>query len=177
MTLEQKEQIISMRKNGSSYSMISAYLDMPLSTVKSFIRRAKNKINLESKRTNCCKECGKPIAQIAGRKKFCSAVVSADKSGGMLIRKLSTEKQFIHSPAFTAERSLQHMEIIIENTVPTNATSKTDSSTDMLYFAARSVAETLLKNGLFSKKEYAEIDTILLEKYPSSLGRLLSENA
>ncbi|MBR7083867.1 MAG: hypothetical protein IKI37_01630 [Oscillospiraceae bacterium] len=47
----------------------------------------------------------------------------------------------------------------------------------MLYFAARSVAETLLKNGLFSKKEYAEIDTILLEKYPSSLGRLLSENA
>ena len=73
MTLEQKEQIISMRKNGSSYSMISAYLDMPLSTVKSFIRRAKNKINLESKRTNCCKECGKPIAQIAGRKKilFC----------------------------------------------------------------------------------------------------------
>ena len=69
------------------------------------------------------------------------------------------------------------MEIIIENTVPTNATSKTDSSTDMLYFAARSVAETLLKNGLFSKKEYAEIDTILLEKYPSSLGKLLSENA
>ncbi|MBR7083865.1 MAG: hypothetical protein IKI37_01620 [Oscillospiraceae bacterium] len=47
----------------------------------------------------------------------------------------------------------------------------------MLYFTARSVAETLLKRGLVTREEYAEIDTILLEKYPSSLGRLLSENA
>ena len=69
------------------------------------------------------------------------------------------------------------METITENTVLTNAMSKTDSSTDMLYFTARSVAETLLKRGLVTREEYAEIDTILLEKYPSSLGRLLSENA
>ena|GEM_PF-3817597 len=69
------------------------------------------------------------------------------------------------------------MGTITENIAVTSATSKTDSNIDMHYFTARSVAEFLLKNGLFSKKEYAEINTILLEKYPSSLGRLLSENA
>ena len=69
------------------------------------------------------------------------------------------------------------METITENTVSMSATSATDSSVDMRYFMARSVAESLLKRGIISRKEYAEIDTILLEKYPSSLGRLFSENA
>ena len=69
------------------------------------------------------------------------------------------------------------METITESIAAMNVTLKTDSSTDMLYFTARSVAETLLKRGLVTREEYAEIDTILLEKYPSSLGRLLSENA
>ncbi len=68
------------------------------------------------------------------------------------------------------------METITESIAAMNVTLKTDSSTDMLYFTARSVAETLLKRGLVTREEYAEIDTILLEKYPSSLGRLLSEN-
>lgn len=39
------------------------------------------------------------------------------------------------------------------------------------------MAKTMLENGLITEEEYAEIDTILLEKYRPYLGTLLSENA
>jgi transcription initiation factor IIE alpha subunit len=48
---------------------------------------------------------------------------------------------------------------------------------DMLYHAAISMAKSMLEKGLITEKEYAEIDTILLEKYRPYLGTLLSENA
>lgn len=72
-----------------------------------------------------------------------------------------------------------------ENTAVMNATSLTDSvhineemfHAEMLYQAGISIAKTMLKNGLVTPKEYAEIDTILLKKYAPYLGTLLSENA
>lgn len=48
---------------------------------------------------------------------------------------------------------------------------------DMLYHAAISMAKSMLEKGLITEEEYAEIDTILLEKYRPYLGTLLSENA
>ena len=47
---------------------------------------------------------------------------------------------------------------------------------DMLYHMALSMAKTMLEKGLLSPKEYAEIDTILLQKYQPYLGSLFSEN-
>jgi hypothetical protein len=41
----------------------------------------------------------------------------------------------------------------------------------------RAAAESMLEKGLITEEEYAEIDTILLEKYRPYLGTLLSENA
>lgn len=55
--------------------------------------------------------------------------------------------------------------------------SKEELHNDMLYHAAISMAKTMLENGLITEEEYAEIDTILLEKYRPYLGALLSENA
>ena len=43
--------------------------------------------------------------------------------------------------------------------------------------AAISMAKSMLEKGLITEEEYAEIDTILLEKYRPYLGTLLSENA
>ncbi|HUM61703.1 MAG TPA: hypothetical protein PLA31_09745 [Clostridia bacterium] len=48
---------------------------------------------------------------------------------------------------------------------------------DMRYHATLSVAKAMLEKGLITEKEYAEIDTRLLEKYRPYLGSLLSENA
>ena len=48
---------------------------------------------------------------------------------------------------------------------------------DMLYHAALPVAKDMLEKGLITEEEYAQIDTILLEKYRPYLGTLLSENA
>ena len=48
---------------------------------------------------------------------------------------------------------------------------------DMLYHAALSIGKTMLEKGLITEEEYAEIDTILLQKYRPYLGSLLSENA
>lgn len=47
---------------------------------------------------------------------------------------------------------------------------------DMLYQMALSMAKTMLEKGLLSPEEYAEIDTILLQKYQPYLGSLFSEN-
>lgn len=47
---------------------------------------------------------------------------------------------------------------------------------DMLYHMALSMAKTMLGNGLLSPEEYAEMDTILLQKYRPYLGSLFSEN-
>ena len=54
--------------------------------------------------------------------------------------------------------------------------SKEEPHNDMLYHAAISMAKTMLEKGLITEEEYAEIDTILLEKYRPYLGTLLSEN-
>ncbi|MBR7083864.1 MAG: RNA polymerase subunit sigma-70 [Oscillospiraceae bacterium] len=75
MTQEQKEQTISMRKNGSSYSEIAQFLKISRNTVKSFCQRTGFSViseQNESSETEC-RECGKPITQITGRKKilFC----------------------------------------------------------------------------------------------------------
>jgi len=48
---------------------------------------------------------------------------------------------------------------------------------DMLYHAALSIGKTMLEKGLITVEEYAEIDTILLQKYRPYLGSLFSENA
>ena len=75
MTQEQKEKIISMRKNGSSYSEIAQFLKISRNTVKSFCQRMGSSMSkkIELPET-MCRECGKPITQITGRKKilFCS---------------------------------------------------------------------------------------------------------
>ena len=55
--------------------------------------------------------------------------------------------------------------------------SKDEFHNNMLYHAAISIAKTILENGLVTEEEYAEIDTILLEKYRPYWGTLLSENA
>ncbi len=48
---------------------------------------------------------------------------------------------------------------------------------DMLYHAARAVGLSLLERGLITEKEFAIIDTRLLEKYHPYFGILCSENA
>ena len=48
---------------------------------------------------------------------------------------------------------------------------------DMLYHAALSIGKTMLEKGLISEEEYAEMDTVLLQKYQPYMGILLSDNA
>lgn len=50
-----------------------------------------------------------------------------------------------------------------------------DYRRDMLYHAAISMGKTLLEKSLITEEEYAEIDTILLQKYKPYLGALLSD--
>lgn len=45
---------------------------------------------------------------------------------------------------------------------------------ERLYLMSLSVAKSMLRQGVISKEEFAEIDTILLKKYQPTLGTLLS---
>jgi endogenous inhibitor of DNA gyrase (YacG/DUF329 family) len=71
MTDKQKQQIITLRRNGAGYGTIASQLGVSINTVKSFCRR-----HSLATRTNgaVCEQCGKPIAQNPGRKRkrFCS---------------------------------------------------------------------------------------------------------
>ena len=42
---------------------------------------------------------------------------------------------------------------------------------DMLYHAALSIGKSMLEKGLISEEEYAEMDTVLLQKYWYCMGK------
>lgn len=64
MTEIEKSTIITMRAKGVGFSAIANELSLPLSTIKSFCRRYKDK----------CEFCGIEVEQTSGRKhkRFCS---------------------------------------------------------------------------------------------------------
>lgn len=71
MNDEQKQKIISLRRDGAGYGSIATELGISINTVKSFCRR--NSLTAP-KKSSICEECGKPITQNPGRKRkrFCS---------------------------------------------------------------------------------------------------------
>ena len=79
MTEKQKSEIIRMRENGTSFSKISEITGVSRNTIKSFCRRRnieiKENIAIEVSDVNelKCKQCGKLLNLVAGRKKpkFC----------------------------------------------------------------------------------------------------------
>lgn len=71
MTDKQKQQIITLRRNGAGYGTIASQLGVSINTVKSFCRRH----SLAAPPTDrLCEQCGRPITQNPGRKRkrFCS---------------------------------------------------------------------------------------------------------
>ena len=80
------------------------------------------------------------------------------------------------------------MVTLIENTVPTTATSQIVSKAvidvnedqferEKLYQATMSMFRSMLKNGLITEGQYTIIDTKMLEKYRPLLGTLFAEIA
>ena len=69
MKNEDIAKITSMRQQGKGAAEIAETLDLPLNTVKSYLRR-----HPETDTSRVCPQCGKPVVQKEGRKekKFCS---------------------------------------------------------------------------------------------------------
>ena len=68
MTNQEKEKILMLKAQGTSFGAIAETLGLSVNTVKSYYRR-------EGKATmNCCKQCGKPVEQKprTRQKLFCS---------------------------------------------------------------------------------------------------------
>ncbi len=80
MTNEQKTQIKQLRQSGYGYATIAESLGLTKNQVSAFCRRndlmgtkATSHIK-ERPNIGCCRNCGKPLVQVPGRKlvKFCS---------------------------------------------------------------------------------------------------------
>lgn len=71
MTEQEKQQILNLRKNGLGYKAISKRLNIPLSSVSSFIKRGNHS---KSTQISICKNCGNKLIQTKGHraKIFCS---------------------------------------------------------------------------------------------------------
>lgn len=68
----QKQMILTMRQQGSSYAEIADILSLSPNTVKSICRRSNTKVTWQG--TAICKNCGKPLVRTprAKAKTFCS---------------------------------------------------------------------------------------------------------
>ena len=74
MTNQQKNQILTLRAKGLTFTAISDAVGLPTGTVKSFCSRNKNAKPSDSKNTEgVCVYCGKPITPTPGKrvKQFC----------------------------------------------------------------------------------------------------------
>lgn len=70
-----KHSILAMRQQGASFTEIAGLLSLSPNTVKSICHRSGIQIVRNGKTdSNICKNCGKPLTQISGKKKktFCS---------------------------------------------------------------------------------------------------------
>ena len=116
-----------------------------------------------------------------------SAAQNADRHGGIHIRRRSGEERFIPSPAVIAASLSPLTATAVENTAVMIAIFLTGSGAVTAdeqrriterYALSRplSIAVEMLANRLITEQEYAEIDTILLQKYRPYLGMLFSEN-
>lgn len=80
MTNEQKYKIAELRQSGYGYANIADALGLTKNQVSAYCRRAGRTGTKAAVGTtdvpasNCCRNCGKPLMQVAGRKplKFCS---------------------------------------------------------------------------------------------------------
>lgn len=79
MTAQEKAQIAAMRHTGLSYKEIAESLQMTASKVKTYCTRnclggARAPVGRKHSETGKCEQCGKAVAQQAGRKhkRFCS---------------------------------------------------------------------------------------------------------
>lgn len=77
MKKEQKQQIITLRRNGMGYGSIASQLGISINTVKSFCHRHSLAAQADD---SVCEECGKPIAHNPGRKRS-SAAMPVETSG------------------------------------------------------------------------------------------------
>lgn len=113
------------------------------------------------------------------------AVTNAEVRGGGHIRKRSTNGRCIPLPVPAVTSRSQRMEIPSGNIVPMSATSEAGSRVVMamdkeefraekIYQVTISLVKSMRKQGIISEEDYAQIDTILLEKYRPVLGTLLA---
>lgn len=75
MEAKTKQSILMLRQQGESFAEIAKLLSLSPNTVKSICRRSSvQAMPAEERGSNVCKNCGKPLSQILGKKQktFCS---------------------------------------------------------------------------------------------------------
>ena len=193
MTNEQKYKIAEFRQSGYGYANIADALGLTKNQVSAYCRRAgltgtKAAVGTtDVPVSNCCRNCGKPLMQVAGRKpvKFCSDACRIhwwNTHPDAVEKRRST---ILHVPA--AGSPSGPMAILGGNTAATPAMFRLGSKVviavteeqfdrEKRYQASMNMFRTMLKNGLITEEQYAIIDTKMLEKDRPLLGTLFSES-
>lgn len=191
MTKEQKKQIIELRQTGYGYATIASSLGLTKNQVSAFCRRnqltgTKASVHTEDHPApNCCRNCGKQLTQTPGRKpvKFCSDTCRTHWWNSHLDK--VNRKAFYSFTCAHCGTPSRPTETTTENIALTIATSLTaleviamteeQFEREKLYQATMNVFAGMLKKGLITEKQYAIIDTKMLEKYRPLLGTLFRQ--
>ena len=111
-----------------------------------------------------------------------SARLNAVRNGGT---KTAESRLPIKSAALIAAKISLHTNTNTENIAPMPVMWLTDSTavmtmskerSEMLYQVSLFIAKNMLKQGIISDEEFAEIDSLLIEKYNPFIGKLMSRN-
>ena len=189
MTNEQKYKIAELRQSGYGYANIADALGLTKNQVSAYCRRAgltgtKAAVGTtDVPASNCCRNCGKPLMQVAGRKplKFCSDACrihwwnthpdAVDKKAFYDFTCACCGKPFraYGNTAATPAMFRLGSKVVI-------AVTEEQFDREKRYQASMNMFRTMLKNGLITEEQYAIIDTKMLEKYRPLLGTLFSES-
>ena len=111
-----------------------------------------------------------------------SARLNAGRIGGT---KTAVNHLLINYIALIAAKSSPHTSTNTENIAPMHVMWLTDSTavmdmskerSEMIYQVSLFIAKNMLKQGIISDEEFAEIDSLLIEKYNPFIGKLMSKN-
>ena len=201
MTRDQQEEIRRLRDCGEGYKRIAAMLGLSVNTVKSFCQRENAKqaalypVNTDHCHTSLpqgnvtgkavCLRCGKPVAQIPGRRKRLRRMRKGAAGARPNPQILPSCLLYCASLWYCAERS----ERSSMSVTPNKSTSKTAGvqkdqpmlthdqfQRELSYRAAISVAWRLLENKLITQKEFVRIDAVLRRKFSPVWGGLYPDN-
>ena len=169
MNIRQKAQIETMKKQGCTIRKISNELNVPVGTIKSYLSRRKS--------FRQCECCGKSLSITSAHiKRFCSDKCRMKwwrENKEVSLKMTKKFALFVIRYFFLIRASNK---FIVPDNVPERQGGKMNRNI-IIYQVMVEIIKTWLRSGKISRKDYAEMNTKMAEKYGISLSGIFVDKS